>query len=145
MRIIIVSPVRWNRLWIWFFSSQTGDILPSNPWNTLLKFNRGISHHDHCVNCCDCRWGKHTSSWVAVSGWRRGERILTDANLFCFHALICVNRQSRSWDQCGCAWISSLVWTEPSSCLCWHRTLACPCSTVKPHYVSALDPHKTGN
>lgn len=39
--------------------------------------------------------------WVAVSGGRARDRVLTDANLFCVHALMCVNRQSRPWDQRG--------------------------------------------
>lgn len=72
------------------------------PPDTLLKLSAGIFHHAHYyLYCVDWRWSKHGSTWVAVSGGRTSETILTDANLFCIHALMCVNRRSRPWDQRG--------------------------------------------
>ncbi len=123
--------VKWTlqiQIWISLKPNSAPHLLiysAPNLKNILLKLNAGVFHHDHyCLCCFDRRWGKHGSTWVAVSGGRRRERILTDANLFCVHALMCVNRQSRPWDQCGRARIISMVWTEPSSSRCWHDALA---------------------
>lgn len=50
-----------------------------------------------------------TLRWLCQEPGGGGGRILTDVNLFCVHVLMCVNRQSRPWDQCGRARITSLV------------------------------------
>lgn len=94
--------------------------------------------------------------WL-LSGGRRREIILTDANLFCVHALMCVNRQSRPWDQLGpCSDYHPRFELNPHPPVCpadmmLRRSLLTPrpssrplSNTVRPHYVSALDPHKTG-
>lgn len=126
------SRFRWNRSHKYnseYDFPQTKSCTKSThniaPPDTLLKLSAGVFHHaHHCLYCFDWRWSKHGSTWVAVSGGRRSEGILTDANLFCIHALMYVNGQPRPWDQRGCVWITSAVWNKPSCySRCWHRTL----------------------
>lgn len=96
---------------------------PPNP----LKLSAGMSHHEHytIVSIVSARGEVNMAAlWVAVSGGRARERVLTDANLFCVHALMCVNSQSRPWDQWVRAWITSTVWVEPSSWRRWHDAMA---------------------
>lgn len=70
---------------------------PSNPENILLKL-LSIMIAIVSIVLTGGEANMAALGWLCQEPGGEGE-ILTDANLFCVHALMCVNRQSRPWDQ----------------------------------------------
>lgn len=92
---------------------------------------------------------------MALLGGGVGRRtaILTDANLFAVHVLMCVNRRSRPRDRRPSVLGSPRPPFRPSAAdmkpelllTAGPPSLHDPSAAVGPHHTSALDLHKTGN
>lgn len=125
----IMSHIRRNGSWTFDFpqtklwSPFKHDINVNNLPLNSLKLSAGIPRHEHHCLFCFTRGEVNTAArWVAVT-------VLTDANLLCIHALMCVNRQPRPRDQRGLCldYLHCLNWTLiMTRCYgcCWHQTLA---------------------